>query len=334
MLGSSVFLRESAKLLAGENASIWDIDNMVAVLEDTSNPVTARQTERLFQSVISKAHVNFDDIPESKGNVEDYKGYPTMKDTLYTMRQLAEAQKATSVKETVEIVEKALANLVSLAPLYQKGFQVKSDYVMLEYNTFVCCCVEATTSVLCSFVDYMKRPDSSVMEIKLVNTKYRANNLYLEQLKKFNRINETMDYRKFLEQMCSKGRENFVGAEVVGLTAIMLVAISIVPITRTLIYQFYNLRRKLSDSLNMQAMFLELHKTCVEANTDFTKEKKEKILRKQDALRKTMLKLADKIKVTDVKASRQTASDLNKDNKLMTFDNVKKDIDNSDFSLL
>ena len=65
MLGSSVFLRESAKLLAGENASVWDIDNMVAVLEDTSNPVTARQTERLFQSVISKAHVNFDDIPES-----------------------------------------------------------------------------------------------------------------------------------------------------------------------------------------------------------------------------------------------------------------------------
>lgn len=333
-MSSSIFLWESASLLAGANANNRDILDMVAVLEDTTNPITVRQTESLFQSVISKAHVNFDSIPNSKGEIKDYEGYQPMKDTLYTMRQLAESQKAQGVKETVEIVEKAIANIETLAPQYRKGFQTKSDYVMLEYNTFVCCCVEATTSILCSFVDYIKRPDSPMMEIKLVNTKYRANNLYLDQLKKFNRVNETMDYRKFLEQMASKGKENFVGAEVVGMTAIIITALSIVPITRTLIYHFYNLRRKLSDSLSMQAMFLELHKTCVEANTDFTKEKKEKILRKQDALRKTMLKLSDKIKVTDVKASRQTASDLNKDNGLMTFGNIKNDIDNNNFGLL
>ncbi|HAU85643.1 MAG TPA: hypothetical protein DCW90_09100 [Lachnospiraceae bacterium] len=331
-----MLLLESAKLLAGSDEA-YQAMKMLPVLEDVTSPVTVRATERLFSQVIDKKHIDFDKIPDSKGDIRTYAGYATMKETLYTIKEIAEKEKNLtnkSIDDLVDEVLKAIENIEHLSDVYSDGFKKNVEYTMLEYNTYVMCCVEATTALLCGYVNYVKFPSTQVLEIKLVNNKYRADAFYMDQLKKFNAINKSPDYRKFLTQMNEKGMDHFTGTELVGLAAIMIVAMSIVPITRTLIYYFYNLRRKLSDSLMMQAMFLELHKTCLEANQEFTKEKRDKIIAKQEKIRVLMVKLADKLRVTSVKANQMTKRDLEKDNRLMTFDTVKKDVDSESFSLL
>ena len=333
-MGKFDCLYEAVSILA-EGDDKYTLEEIRTVLEDTQSPVTTKYTENLFRSVINKGHIDFGDIPKSKGNIKDYSGYQNMIDTLYNMRRLAEDGRNNPMTELLDTVSEAIKNIEVLSPIFERGYRNRNEYVMMEYNTFVYCCVEATTAILCEFVDFIKKPSNQTMEITLKNTKYRANLFYVEQLRKFNKVNSNMSYRKFLEQMIDKGTENFIGtAEVVGITAIITVALAIVPVTRELIYHFYNTRRKLSDALLVQAYFLEINKTVVEANTQFTAEKKEKILKKQEHLRTVLVRLADKIKVSNVKADRDTKKDISNDNKKMTVDSQKKEVEDSPLVLL
>lgn len=306
------------------------------ILEDANSPVTRKYQEKLFQSIIDKKHVDFGDIPKSAGNIKAYSGYNNMMEVLNTIDGLANEQKNKEVMEYVAVVKKAISNIENLSSSYAKGFINKSDYVMLEYNTYVYTCIEATSSLLYEFVEYIKRPDQQVMTIQLKNTKYRANLYYFDQLNKFNSVNAKMgmDYRKLIESLCNKGRNNFLGAEmIVGVAALSMAALAIVPLTRELIYRFYHMRSNLAQSLELQAEFLEMNKTCLEANDSITTEKKKKILEKQNKTRLRLLKLADIIRVKNAKGMNETKKDLDDDNKLLSINNLQDEISNSPFEL-
>lgn len=306
------------------------------ILEDANSPVTRKYQEKLFQSIIDKKHVDFGDIPKSAGNIKAYSGYNNMMEVLNTIDGLANEQKNKEVMGYVAVVKKAISNIENLSSSYAKGFINKSDYVMLEYNTYVYTCIEATSSLLYEFVEYIKRPDQQVMTIQLKNTKYRANLYYFDQLNKFNSVNAKMgmDYRKLIESLCNKGRNNFLGAEmIVGVAALSMAALAIVPLTRELIYRFYHMRSNLAQSLELQAEFLEMNKTCLEANDSITTEKKKKILEKQNKTRLRLLKLADIIRVKNAKGMNETKKDLDDDNKLLSINNLQDEISNSPFEL-
>ena len=306
------------------------------ILEDANSPVTRKYQEKLFQSIIDKKHVDFGDIPKSAGNIKAYSGYNNMMEVPNTIDGLANEQKNKEVMGYVDVVKKAISNIENLSSSYAKGFINKSDYVMLEYNTYVYTCIEATSSLLYEFVEYIKRPDQQVMTIQLKNTKYRANLYYFDQLNKFNSVNTKMgmDYRKLIESLCNKGRNNFLGAEmIVGVAALSMAALAIVPLTRELIYRFYHMRSNLAQSLELQAEFLEMNKTCLEANDSITTEKKKKILEKQNKTRLRLLKLADIIRVKNAKGMNETKKDLDDDNKLLSINNLQDEISNSPFEL-
>src|SRR5699024_5401316 len=174
----------------------------------------------------NKKHIDFDDIPESKGDIDQYSGTKNMKETLRIIRGMNEFQK-TNVIDYVKTIEEAISNIQGLRDVYKKGFDAQNDYVMLEYCTFVYACVEATTSILYQFVDYIKKPGSQSYQIVLKNTKYRANLLYIQQLEKFNNVNKNMlgEYRKFLLALINNEKDNFVGSTfMVGLATIGIVA--------------------------------------------------------------------------------------------------------------
>ena len=306
------------------------------VLEDVNSPVTQKYQEKLYNAIMKKAHIDFGDIPKSAGIIRNYSGYPNMCDTLITIKKLAEEDKALNVIDYVNTVQTAIKNIENLSSTYQKGFTTKTEYVALEYDTYVFFCVEATTALIYSFVDVMKAPDKQTLDIKIKNTKLRADEFYFEQLKKFNKVQDNLgiDYRKMLESMCDKGKNNFTGATLVGVTTVMAAAMAIVPITREVIYQIYHFRGKLSESLEMQGHFLELNKTCVENNELMDADKKKKVLTKQEALAKKLLKLADVVRVKSSKSILDSKRELQSDNKMLSINSIKEEISNSPFEIL
>lgn len=307
------------------------------ILEDVNSPVTRKYQEKLYESIINKSHIDFGDIPKSNGNIRNYSGYNSMVETLDVIANLAIEEKANNVIEYVDIVKTAIHNIEELSSTYEKGFTTKTKYVAMEYDTYVYLCVEATTALIYSFVDVVKNPSKRVLDMTIKNTKMRADEFYFHQLKTFNAVQKTkgIDYRKMLEEMCKSGKENFLGtAEVVGLTTIMAVAMSIVPLTRECIYQIYSLRGKLSENLDMQAAFLELNKTCIEGNDAITEEKKKKIIDKQSKQVQRMRRLADKLRVKSAKSIVDSQKEIGKDNKDITVDSIRKDISDSPFELI
>lgn len=310
--------------------------NTRMILEDVNSPVNVKYKEKLYQSVIDKGHIDFGSIPASKGDITKYSGYTNMMEVLNVIMKLGTAEKSNAVKYA-KIVLEAIGNIQSLSQVYQRGFMTKTEYVMLEYNTYVYTCVEATTALIYEFVEYIKLPGKQTYNIKLVNTNLRANLFYFEQLTNFNNVNTNMrdNYKKMLEGVINGGKDNFIGGtEALGLAAISLAALAIIPITRELIYHFYNLRTNLSNELELQAAFLEMNRACVESNEEFTAEKKTKILAKQENCRKTLIMLAEKIRIKEVKVTKDSKRELEMDNRKITANNIRDEVSNSALELL
>lgn len=330
---------ESACLLAtgmDSRTRATEMDNLRCMLEDASSPVTRKHQEKLFQAIIDKGHVDFGGIEKSQGEIMEYVGYGKMMEVLDAMDALADEQKATTVKELTGVIRTAVANIRNLSSTFKRGFQEHSNYVMLEYNLYTYACVEATSALIYEFADYIKRPDKAVMTIALKNTTTRANLFVFEQLKKFNRVQENMgmDYRKMLEAVMNKGKNNFIGMDAaIGYGAISLVALAIVPVTRELIYLYYNIRKNLSRTLDTQAKFLEMNKLAVQNNSAFTQDERKKIIDKQQKLASQLRRMSSTLRVDAVTATKKAKKDLEGDNKKMAVDKTREDIEDSPIQL-
>ena len=328
---------ESMRILSeNEEMRYNECKELQAILEDVNSPVTRKLEEKLFQSVLDKKHINFGGIPLSKGNIKDYEGYAAMEATLNTIKELAIENKAKDVVDYVEIVQKAIENISSMSLSYQKGFQFKNEYIAMEYNSYVYFCVEATTTLIYSFVEYVKRPDTDTLVMTIKNNKLRADEFYFEQLKKFNLVCATqgLNYRKMLDSMAIS-KDNFIGTTAaIGLATVIAAAIAIIPITRAVVYQVYNMRGNLAEQLEIQAQFMEMHKASVESNSVLTVQRKKEIVAKQEKLVKTLRKLSDKIRVNSSKSVETTTRETKTENKSLTINSLKDEVSDSDFELL
>lgn len=303
------------------------------MLEDTTSPIRKKSMEKLFDEVINKNHVDFDDIPTSKGDITKYKGYQSMLNVISCMESLIE-EKHTALRLYIDTIKESIRNIENLAPLYTKAFRAKCEIIMLEYNTFVYTLVQATSVMIYESVDYVRMPSQGNLKIMIKNNKYNASEFYLNALTKFNNINKNMDYKKYIEGMIQNQTSNFTGAELVGLATVTTVALAIVPVTREIIYQFYKWKASISNCLAQQAYFLEMNKMVVTANTSFSKKEREEILKKQEKIKNQCLRLSEKLRVSHVKSIDMGKASLKADNKLMTLDNIKKEVSDSPLQLL
>ena len=328
---------ESMLILSeNETLSYRESKDLQAVLEDVNSPVTRKLEEKLFQSVLDKKHIDFGSIPKSKGNIKDYEGYSAMESTLNTIKDLATENKAGDVINYVDIVQKAIENLSSMSVAYQKGFQFKNEYIAMEYNSYVYFCIEATTALIYSFVEYIKRPDTDTFTMVIKDSKLRADEFYFEQLKKFNMVCDTqgVNYRKMLDSM-AVSKDNFIGTTTaIGIATVIAAAIAIIPITRAVVYQVYHIRGNISEQLDIQAEFMEMNKSCVEANSALTVQKKKEIVAKQEKLVKRLRKLSDTIRVKSSKSVEVATRETKNENKSLTIDSIKDEVSNSDFEFI
>lgn len=335
----SMYREAASILMEGTNDSLYDV---MAVLEDAESPINKKYREKLYQNIIDRKHVDFGDIPKSKGDITKYSGYETMKETLDVLIALGRDEKCNDLIKYSTVVVTAIENIKKLKNVYMKAYSRKNEYVTLDYQLYVYTCVEATTSLIGAFVNDIKTP-SSEMKIVLKDTRFRGNLFFIQSLMQFNRVNENNKYSSFLMATLANGQENllgeiFAGASIsslaLGTGAIALIALSIIPVTRKLIYYYKELKRKLSETLSTQAYFLEMNKACIEYNSTIDPKKKKKILQKQEKMRKVFLSLSDRLKVTDTWAERESGKKIQNDNKTMSMDNIRDEVSDSDIVIM
>lgn len=326
-------LYPAACILATEGTHS-ELSHIVDVLEDSESPITQRFHSKLYHMVVDRNHIDFGNIPNSKGKVTMYSGYPAMIGTLEAIKEYPEATTASVVMDAVNTIETALAYLNQYSNSYALGFTKKSDYIIMEYNSIVAACVEATTSILYECVDYMKLPDRTLADIQFKDTKTRPNLFYIEQLKRYNKAASNPNYNKYLTYMINGEKDNFNGYTAIGFGAISIIASLSIPVIRELVYQFYNLRSKLSESCELQATFLEMNKLRLEADNEMNPSKKAKVIEKQEKAREKFSKLSDKLRVGGVQTRKQAVADIKKSDDMLSLNSIRDEIDKSPFSLV
>ena len=112
-------LKESSDL------AIYDNKMITSMFEDTNSPATNNYLEKLYSSVIDKKHVDFGDIPNSKGNIEKYSGYASMNEILEILDVFAKEKNSVSLASYIKIVKDSISYLRINSNRYQKDSYLK-----------------------------------------------------------------------------------------------------------------------------------------------------------------------------------------------------------------
>ena len=303
-----------------ENAtSFTEKSKLYSLTEAEQAVVNDRMVGNLYQSALKKKNIDFDNIPTSKGNIQKIDGYDNMVGTLAVIRGLC--KKFGMQIPEVDIVEDAINNIRVQKPMFEKGFKLNVDFLQTHYNTLVYACIEATSLILASYVDYVKTVNS--IEFQLRKGKGIYGNICIDSLDKFNKSVKDGSFTKLAAGLLDKGQDNFLGQAVKVASAvsshkkyigIAFLAANIIPMTRELIYYFYESRMNASEYLQQQKEFLEMNKFKLDSSS-MDAQKRNKILDKQQKSIDKLQRISDKIKVNSQLANKNSVNNIKHDNK-------------------
>lgn len=307
-----------AFLLENNRAEVSKYDKL---LEADMTSVNNNLVAKLYKSAIDKSFIDFEDIPASKGDITKYSGYQDMMQALDVVDRLA--RKSNVKIPEVDVVLKAAGNVVALKDIYTKGYALDNNFIMLQYCTIVATCVEATAGIISSYVDFVKQVDS--IKFTIVQPKTSVAAISIENLNMFNSSVASGEYSKICNIILKNGNTGIIKESAIIVTAAVITSIvALVALMRHIVFRFYYNRMKLSDYLRMQAMFLEMNKTNIQAKeSKLSPEKKKQVLKKQQDLANSLNKMADKLKVESSMANTKAATEMKKENTTYTLDTLK-----------
>lgn len=312
------------------NATTFRDRNAIIMMEAVEEErVDNVMVSKLYKLAIDKAHIDFDNIPDTKGDITKYVGYTNMVDSLALVKDLAK-QNNTKIKE-IEIVEQAIQNIVTYRAQFTKGFLIDKEFIILLYNLLVTACVEATSVIIASYVDFIKSPTK--VEFTIIKGANKMGHTSIKSLNSFNLSVKSGDFSKVINTI-SNDKENLLGTATAGaLIPIMILGglSMIVPLLRELTYYFFYSRMKTSDFLKHQAQLLEINRESVK-NSNLPPSKKKEVLRKQAQAAKIMTDYADKIAVDSRGTEKMVKSEIEKENKTITIKDVQSQASTLDTS--
>lgn len=308
------------KILLENCKTFSDRRELFGLTEAEMNNVHNNMINKLFDSAINKSHVDFGDIPKSKGDITKFNGYKSMVESLEILRNLA--LKNNHKIPEIDIVTKAIDGIIAHRNLFERGIKLNKDYVVLQYNTLVMSCVIATSALITSYVDYVKRVDR--VDFVIINSKTNAGEICITNLAKFNKSVASGDFAKVMNAVITSGSEAFTGTAIVIGAAIIGGAIIGVTFMRDIVFYVYYSRVKLAEYLRVQALFLELNKNTINSQSyNVSAAKKEKVLRNQAVLIDDLKRIADAIDVSNRLATNNMKSDIKKENSGWKLDEIK-----------
>jgi hypothetical protein len=314
-------LLENSKTISERNI-IYSLTEAGAGTPVINNAMIAN----LYKSAIDKSHVDFDDIPESKGDITKYSGYKSMIESINLLRDIS--TKSNFKIPELDIVNTAISNISIYREQFEKGFKLEKDFILLQYNVLVSACVESVSLIISSYLDFIKRPDR--IEFNIINNNKQIGSLCLQNLNEFNYSVKSGEFPKVINAVINSGKESFIGVDDLVIPAVIIGGVALlVPIIRELIFYFYYSRMKLSDYLELQASFLELNKNNIESSS-LAANKKNSILKKQEDLIKKLYAIADKIKVNHIMTQNKSIDEMNKQNKGWTIGEIQNQAASTD----
>lgn len=315
------------RILEENCANRKERQELYEVLENNAEHVGSRMITNLYGSTLMKSDIDFDDIPFSNGDIEQCRCYPIMTSSLSILASLSNQMKI-KIPELI-IVETAISYMKKFKPTFQKAFKMRSTPLIMHYNTLVYACVEATSMLLAFYVDYIKTPGKIKLIVKKDNSRqWWEQVMCIQTLDAFNKSCKDGTFntlcKELLSGKVSRAYESTVVSEVsvAGIGVGLTVAMSIIPLLRTIIYYFYYSRMKIANFLDQQVQFLQMNEANINSSIADS-EKRKDVLERQKKLIQKFEDLSDKIRINDKVTTNKVNKEMRNENKKWTLDAVR-----------
>lgn len=301
-----------------ENYLVKDNRDLLAFRKLSENEkvdMSKELVDSVYKATTERAmSLDYDDVSQSAGDITKIKDYQTLVDSinLLTGMQSYLHEKI----DDLDTIVTAHQNLVNNLANFEQGFRVGNTGVIMLYNNLAMSLVASTSFVIATTVDYVKDPVGNYSAHFRNNASMHRGHptIMLDSLKKFNTLSLNGDLVKFFEYSFSK--KALVGFATGTTAAILAVGIglSIIPIIRELVYQFYHIRVSFSDYVRLQSSFIEMNRVKLGTSKDV-----KGVSKKQEQVVKNLNKLADKVDVDQKTSTKKAQNDLKRENSTATL---------------
>ena len=325
-------LRDQYNALVKEHFDITDRETrkiLVTINEADQNQVMGNLAAKLYDAIVNKVtDIDFGQIPASRGDITKIPNYLDMVSCLTTIRDMmVESKQSTG---SADIIFLAIENMKKYQKIWEKGYVLENEMVIVFYNTIALSIVSAISLLTSATIEFVKNPQSDIIDIELakVANHKTKDNLLFKNLDKFNKACRKGDIEKIFNDVLRAQRQLkegtvikesisailFTGAMVLGLLS------TVIPILHQLTNALYCLRQNVAEYLAGEADVIRLNAEKVQYNRAKTPEQKKKIIARQhkiaDHFKKWANKLMIKANKADVEAQKQIKKDRSNKSKI------------------
>ena len=325
-------LRDQYNALVKEHFDITDRETrkiLVTINEADQNQVMGNLAAKLYDAIVKKVtDIDFGQIPASRGDITKIPNYLDIVSCLTTIRDMmVESKQSTG---SADIIFLAIENMKKYQKIWEKGYVLENEMVIVFYNTIALSIVSAISLLTSATIEFIKNPQSDVIDIELakVANHKTKDNLLFKNLDKFNKACRKGDIEKVFNDVLRAQRQLkegtiikesisailFTGAMVLGLLS------TVIPILHQLTNALYCLRQNVAEYLAGEADVIRLNAEKVQYNRAKTPEQKKKIIARQhkiaDHFKKWANKLMIKANKADVEAQKQIKEDRSNKSKI------------------
>ena len=297
---------------------------LLSLDEADQNNLLLSLTSKLYNIILDHTtDIDFGEIPKTNGDIKALKEYPKMRECLDVMEGiLKEYRQPLETVDTIDFIENDKG-------IYTKGFMIKSDIIMVTYNTMVLSIVNSISYLIACTVEYIKTTGSS--EFKIVFDKAglsrTKDSLVYDNLVAFNKAcAEGQIESAFRSLIQHKVRSFAVStstlAGIATMMAVCSILLNILPIIRELTYFFFAIRTRISQYFDLQADLLEMNIQGIEADEVQTIDDKKMVIKKQSFLAQKFRKIAEFFMVNTNTADKKATKMQKEDNKDMDINDV------------
>jgi hypothetical protein len=317
--------RVETDILTFVNSNVSE-DKQIHFFNESAVKLSDVILDRMFDSMVDRYNrIDFEDIPNSKGDITKFKYYKIMEECIQTMKEISQT---TDHIPEVAILSESVENIKMLKKVFEDGFRTKNAYVIILYNIMVMAVFECTSVLIASVIDFIKQDEG--YELSVVKYKSSKKMLIINSLSKFNESVKDGSLIKYIEKTTEPIPEiqsqAMTESAILGLTGIKIggvlykvaviaaalwLGLRIIPLLRELVYLFYNMKQRISDIARIQAEFLEANITVLRNRGD--DQRTAKVITKQERVVEWLMNLSRKFAVTYDSSEKQTKMQLDRE---------------------
>ena len=318
---------------------------LISMNEVDHNSILTSLTSKLYDQIVSKTHhIDYGDIPKTKGDITKLTNFDSMIETLGIIKGIVKEYKQDPTP--VDTISVAISNIQARKDMFERAFRYDCEFPMLMYNNVVMAIVASISFMITASIEFIKAPKDESFTIQLDKVSYNKSKdgLLYSGLEKFNKACQNGDFDKAMNMIIDKRVKKFIGGAtgiMVGAAIIttLLIITNIIPILRELTYMFYYIKVSINDFFDVQADLLTMNAYNLQHNDTFNEDEKKEIVEKQMKIATTFRAIANKFAIDYKKAEVQATKDIEKTGKKYKLDNdanivADDEDDSSDSSVL